>query len=146
VPFPARVTMLWVPVLELLEKVNEPEALPAVVGSNCTWIVMAIFGFRVTGKVAPENVKPAPETAAPLTVTGELPVEVRVTGRLIVVLRGSSPKFKLLVLRLRTGFVTPVPLRDMVVVFPLNESLEIVIVPATGPAAVGSKLTWRVTD
>ncbi len=145
VPLPARVTTLWFPELELLVKVNEPEAAPAVVGSNCTWIVMATFGFKVTGKLAPENVNPAPETVAPFTVTGEVPVEVSVTARLTGVLTGSSPKFRVVVLRVRIGFATPVPVRATFVGLPLDELLVMLIVPVADPVAVGLKATCRVT-
>jgi hypothetical protein len=35
-PVPLRLTMVEVPLEELLVRVSEPEAAPAVVGSNCT--------------------------------------------------------------------------------------------------------------
>jgi hypothetical protein len=35
------------------------------------------LGFRVKGKVAPENEKPAPVKVAELTVTAVVPVELR---------------------------------------------------------------------
>lgn len=136
-----RVTTLALPVIELLVNVREPDTAPAVVGSNRTWIVMATVGFRVTGKVAPENENPAPVMVALLTVTGELPVEVSVTGKLTGVFKGSSPKFRLVVLNARIGFGTPAPLRATVAVVPLDELLEMVIDPFEAPVNVGSKLT-----
>ena len=51
---PLRLTALVLPVVELLVNVRVPVAAPAVVGSNCTSTVMAMVGFNVTGKVAPE--------------------------------------------------------------------------------------------
>ena len=104
---------------------------------------MAIFGFRVTGNVAPETEKPTPVRLAALTVTGEVPVDVSVTGKLAAVPTGSSPKLKLVVLKLSTGLVelVPVPLRVTVNALPVDELLEMVIVPLAEPATVGSKLT-----
>ena len=88
-----------------------------------------------------------PANPAALTVTGELPVEVRVTGNLTGVLSGSLPKLKLVVLNVSTGLVglVPVPLRLILLVLPPDELLKIVMVPFAAPATVGSKLTWRVT-
>jgi hypothetical protein len=51
-----------------------------VAGSNCTSSVIARLGFRVTGKVAPDIVKPVPLSVAELMVTGAVPVDVNVTG------------------------------------------------------------------
>ena len=82
-PLPVRVTTLVLPFVELLVNVSAPDAAPDVAGSNCTWIVIATEGLRVTGNVAPENVNPAPEMAVALTVTGEVPVEDRVTGKVM---------------------------------------------------------------
>ena len=74
-PAPVRLIRVEVPVVELLVKVNEPVSEPAAVGSNCTVSVAVEFGFIVSGKVAPETVKPAPATVAAVTVTAEEPVE-----------------------------------------------------------------------
>ncbi len=102
---------------------------------------MAMFGFNVTGKVAPENVNPAPVTLAALTVTAAEPVEVSVTGSVTAVPTGSSPKLKMVLLRVSTELtgLVPVPLSVTVLVPPLEELLETVIVPLAAPAAVGSK-------
>ena len=88
-----------------------------------------------------------PANPAALTVTGELPVEVRVTGNLMGVLSGSLPKLKLVVLNVSTGLVglVPVPLKLILLVLPPDELLKIVMVPFAAPATVGSKPTWRVT-
>ena len=51
-----------------------------VVGSNCTFSVTDWLGFKVTGNVAPDIVKPVPLNVAELMVTGAVPVEVNVTG------------------------------------------------------------------
>ena len=139
---PLRLTVLALPEVELLENVSVPEAVPVAVGSNCTWMVMAMVGFRVTGNVAPEKLNPAPVILAALTVTGDVPVEVRVTDEVSAVPTGSLPKLRLLLLRVRTGFgLAPVPLRLMVDVLLVEELLEMVMVPLSVPAVVGSKLT-----
>ena len=64
---------------ELLWMLSCPVAAPVVVGSNPTSSVTARPGFRVTGNVAPDIVKPLPVTVAALTVTAAVPVELSVT-------------------------------------------------------------------
>lgn len=141
-PVPLRLTVLVLPELELLENVSVPDTAPVVVGSNFTCMVMAMPGFRVTGNVAPEKLNPAPAMLAALTVTGDAPVDVRVTDSVSAVPTGSLPKLTLLVLKVRTGFaLSPVPLRLTVNVLPVDELLEMVIVPLAAPATVGSNLT-----
>lgn len=147
-PLPLRFTTLEAPLLELLVKVNFPDAAPVAAGSNCTRIVMAMFGFSVTGNVAPEKVNPAPVMLAPLTVTADVPVEVRVSDWLVAVPTGSFPKLKLALLKLSTGLLefAPVPLRATVAVPPFVELLDTVMVPLTAPVTVGAKLTCRLSD
>lgn len=79
VPVPLRLIPAVGLVAELLVMVRLPETAPTVVGLNCTVSVIACFGFKVAGKLAPERVKPAPLMAAAVTCTGAVPVEVRVT-------------------------------------------------------------------
>jgi hypothetical protein len=148
VPTPLRFTVLVLPVVELLENFNVPVAVPITLGSNCTWAVTAIVGFNVTGNVMPEKVKPAPVMVAALTVTGEVPVEVRVTGRVTGLPTGSSPKFKPVELMVSTGLVglVPVPLR-LTTIRPLAyEVLTMWMAPLAAPATVGLKLTGSVMD
>ncbi|MFZ0745992.1 MAG: hypothetical protein WAM85_16395 [Terracidiphilus sp.] len=90
---------------ELLVMANCPVAAPAVVGSNCTFSVAAWFGLKVTGKVAPDIVKPVPVSAAALIVTGALPVEVKVTDCVDGVFSATFPKANVAVLMLRVGTV-----------------------------------------
>ena len=142
VPVPLRFTILVLPEVELLEIKNLPEAVPALVGSNCTWTLTAMFGFRVIGNVAPEKLNPAPAMLAALTVTADVPVEVRETGSVSAVPTGSLPKLRLLLLKVRTGSeLVPVPLRLTVFVLLIGEVLEMVIVPLAAPVTVGSKPT-----
>ena len=103
---------------------------------------MAMVGFSVTGNVAPEKLNPAPVMLAALIVTGDVPVEVRVTDCVKAVPTGSLPKLRLLLLKVRTRFaLTPVPLRLTIDVLPVDELLEIVIIPASAPVTFGPKLT-----
>ncbi len=140
-PLPLRLTTLVLPVVELLENVNVPNAAPTEVGLNCTCNVMAIVGFKVTGNVAPEKLNSAPVRLAALTVTGVVPVDVSVTDSVRAVLIGSSPKLSVLVLNVSTGLVVPVPLSVTVAVLPVDELLEIVTVPLAAPATVGLNVT-----
>jgi hypothetical protein len=75
-------------------------------------------------------------------------VDVRVTDKVTGVLTGSLPKLKLVVLKVSIGLtgLVPVPLRLTMLVAPLEELLEIAMLPLAAPATVGSKLTWRPTD
>ena len=68
---------------------------PVAVGSNCTSSVIARVGFKVTGKVAPDIVKPVPDNVAELMVTGAVPVEVSVTGSVDGVFTVTLPKARL---------------------------------------------------
>lgn len=79
-PAPASATAAVGFVDELLLMVSLPVAAPAVVGLNCTVSVTVCFGFSVTGKLAPETVKPVPLIAAALICTGAVPVEAKVTA------------------------------------------------------------------
>ena len=92
VPDPLRLTTVDVPLDELLVKVNEPVSAPAAVGSNCTVSVAVEFGLIVSGKVAPETVKPVPATVAALMVTATVPVEDRVTVCVVAVFTFTVPK------------------------------------------------------
>src|ERR1700723_2239301 len=75
--------------------VSRPVTAPAVAGSNCTARVIARVGFKVTGKVAPDIVKPVPLNDAELMVTGAVPVEVNITGSADGVLTVTLPKARL---------------------------------------------------
>jgi len=106
-PEPLRLTTVEVPLDELLVKVNEPESAPAAVGSNCTVSVAVEFGLRVSGKVAPDTVKPGPATVAALMFTATVPVEDSVTVCVVAVFTFTLPKPMLAALTLSVG--TPDP-------------------------------------
>jgi hypothetical protein len=65
------------------------------------------LGFRVRGKLAPETVKPAPVTAAALTVTDAVPDEVKVSDCVVAVFTLTLPKARLEVLTLNVGTEAP---------------------------------------
>jgi hypothetical protein len=88
---PVRLITVEVPLDELLVKVNEPVSAPAAVGSNCAVSVAVEFGLRVSGKVAPEKVKPDPAIVAALMVTATVPVEDRVTVCVVAVFTFTVP-------------------------------------------------------
>ena len=73
-------------------------------------------------------VKPAPVIAAPLTVTADVPVELKVSVFVVAEFTVTLPKLRLAALTARTGFAAaaPVPLSDTTDVAPLFELLLIV--------------------
>jgi len=145
VPVPLRVTLLVAPVVELLEKVKAPVTAPAVVGANFTVSFTEAVGFRVSGRDAPEIVKPAPEMDAAVTVTGLVPVDVTVRVCVAEEPTATLPKLRLVALNDNCGVpgVVAVPLR-LTTMAPAEELLEIVIVPVSEPVAVGAKRTCSV--
>ena len=92
---------------ELLWTVSCPVTAPAAVGSNCTSSVIARFGFKLTGKVAPEIAKPVPFNVAELMVTGDVPVEVNVTGSVDAVFTVTLPNAKFAVLMVNAETLDP---------------------------------------
>ena len=79
----------------------DPVAAPAVVGLNVTCSTADCPGFSVIGKFAAIIVNPVPVNVAELIVSGDVPDEVSVTDWLVGVLTVTSPKARLVVLRLR---------------------------------------------
>ena len=100
---PLRLIVDVPPVEELLVMVNSPVAATAVVGSNCTLTVVDCPAFKVTGNVPPDIVKPVPVTVAALTVTGAVPVDVKVTDCVDAVFTVTLPKATLVALILNVG-------------------------------------------
>lgn len=89
---PLRPTAVELPVEELLAIVSNPETAPAAVGSNSTLRTALWLGFKVSGKLAPETLKPLPVTAAPLTVTGAPPSDVKVSDWVAGTFNSTLPK------------------------------------------------------
>ncbi len=129
VPVPhLRLTTAVLLVDELLWIVTCPVAGPAVAGSNCTFSVIDCVGFKVTGKVAPDIVKPVPVSVPELTVTGAVPVEVNVTGCVDDASTVTLPNVRLAALIVNCGLdaAVPVPLRLTTAVLLVDESLWMV--------------------
>jgi hypothetical protein len=131
----------------LLLIVSCPVSAPAVVGWNCSFSVRVWLGFSVAGKLPPTMVKPAPLIVAEFTVTGVVPVEVRVKDAVVAVFTVTLPKLRLPALTVNCGFAAvPVPLSVAEIVLPLVELLLIVSWPLADPVAVGSNCTCSVID
>ena len=97
----------------------------------------------MAGKVAPEMAKPVPASITECTVSAALPEEVSVRVFVDVVFTVTLPNARLPALRVSCGVgaAVPVPLRVTVLVPPLEELLETVMVPLAAPITVGSKVT-----
>jgi hypothetical protein len=126
---PLRVTWVVEPVDELLLIVICPLDFPVTVGKNCTCNVIDCVGFSVDGRLPPTIVKPAPEMAAELIVTGEVPVDVNVTDCVVAVFTVTLPKLKVATLTVNCGLgaAVLVPSRVTCALEPVDESLLIVI-------------------
>jgi hypothetical protein len=145
---PLNVTAAVLPVEELLLIVSWPLAAPVVVGSNCTCSVNDCVGFSVAGKLAPTIVNPAPLITAELTVTGEVPVEVRVSDCVVAVFTVTLPKLSVAALIVNWGLraAVLVPLNVTAAVLPVEELLLIVNWPLAAPVVAGSNCTCNVSD
>lgn len=146
VPVPLRLTAVEVCRAALLPIMSVPVAALAVVGANFTLKVTACAGFSVIGKVAPNTVNPVPLTAAELTVSGAVPVEVTVNGSVELDPIATLPKLRLVVLIPSCVVVaaTPVLLR-LILVVGLVEELLTVRTPVAAPVVRGADTTLRVT-
>ena len=94
-PVPLRAMVEVVPVEELLVKVTEPLAVPAVVGLKTIASVADCPAASVNGKLTPETVKPVPFKDSALTDTEPVPVDVSVTDWEAVAATLTVPKFTL---------------------------------------------------
>ncbi len=106
-PVPLRVMVDVVPVDELLVSVTVPLTAPAVVGAKPTVRVAVWPGFRVSGKLTPDIVKPVPLTDPALRTSGAVPEEVSVTDPVPVAPTATVPKLTVAVLRVRVGTADP---------------------------------------
>jgi hypothetical protein len=147
IPFPFKETTT-VPSEELLLMVTCPLATPVTSGLNCTWSVIDCLGFNTTGRFPPETVKPAPLIVAEVMVTGEVPVDISVSGFVVDESTVTFPKFRLAVLSESCGAAAaiPLPLRDTTAASLSRESLLTVIFPFSTPVDVGLNCTWSVID
>jgi hypothetical protein len=80
VPVPLRLITADGLVAELLVRVSAPVAAPVEVGSKLTVSLAFCPRLRVSGKLAPDMLKPGPVSVPALMVSGAVPEEVRVTN------------------------------------------------------------------
>ena len=93
----------------------------------------------MVGKLPATMVNPVPLMEAELTVTGEVPVEVRVIVCVVGEFTVTLPKLRLAVLIDNCGLraAAPVPLRVTTAELAVAESLVMVTWPVSDPVAVG---------
>ena len=86
-----------------------------------------------------------PARLTELTVRAPVPDEVSVRVSVDLVSTVTLPKARVLALSVNCGVdsTNPIPLRLTVAALPVDELLEMVMVPLASPATVGSKLTSR---
>src|SRR5205807_633615 len=128
----------------LLMRETLPDTLPVAVGANCTLKVLDCPAARVSGKVSPLMLKPAPVKLPCAMVKLALPELVKVTFCSSVVRRGGLQKLTLGGVTESCG-CTPVPLRAMVL-GELGALLTSERLPDTLPVAVGANCTLKVLD
>src|SRR3989442_12880916 len=87
-----------------------PDALPVVVGANCTLKVLDCPAARVSGKVSPLMLKPAPVTLPCAMVKLALPELVKVGCRSPVLATSVLPRVRVVGVK-ESGGCTPGPLR-----------------------------------
>ena len=100
---PLRLTVVVLPVDELLEMSMVPLALPATAGSKLTCSVNTCPGFNMAGSATFEIENAAPLTVTELTVTADVPDEVKVSGCVAVALSFELPNARLVELTARVG-------------------------------------------
>ena len=93
---------------ELLVIVSLPVSEPAAVGANSRFRFRDWPGLSVTGKLDPDTENPVPVTVAELTVTGAVPLDVKVTVCAASVFMATEPKEMLVALTVRVGVVDAV--------------------------------------
>src|SRR3989441_1149248 len=128
----------------LLTSETLPDTLPVVVGANCTLKVLDCPAARVSGKVSPLMLKPAPVTLPCAMVKLALPELVKVRFCTPLVPTSTLPKLTVAGVTESCG-CTPVPLRKKTVgteiySLSLHDALAILRV------VVGANCTLKVLD
>jgi hypothetical protein len=122
---------------------------------SCTSRVTARPGFKVNGKVAPDIVKPVPDNVAELMITGAVPLEVIVTGKVVGVFTVTLPNARLTGLTVNVGtagfncrakvFDTPpvlaVRVTDCAVVTEVTVAVNPALVALAGTTSVAGTVT-----
>lgn len=143
-PVPLRLTTADAPLEALLPMVKVPVAGMPAAGANCTISVIPSKGFKVTGRVAPDTVKPVPLIIAELILNGAVPVEVSVTGSIASEPSFTVPKLKLFGFTVSCGAM-PLQVKATATALCLNALLLIVTLPFTEFAAFGANVTFSLT-
>lgn len=118
----------------------DPVALPPVVGANTVPKVKLCPVVKVRGKLNPVIRKPVPETLAWLTVTVLLPVLVKVSDKVLVLLTGTVEKSRLESLALNAPAPATFAVRGIAMLV-LDASLVIERLPVADPLDCGVKVT-----
>src|SRR5712691_8216459 len=121
-----------------------PDTLPVVVGANCTLRVLDCPGGRVSGKVSPLTLKPAPVALACAMVKLAEPELVKMRFCKPVLPASTLPKLALGGVTESCG-CTPVPLRAMVL-GELGVLLTSERLPDTLPVVAGANCALKVLD
>jgi hypothetical protein len=106
IPVPLRPTAVDAPFVELLATESCPVSEPATVGVNSTVSVAEVPGLSVTGRLGADTINSGPDTAAAVTITGKLPVELIVTVCVADVLTATLPKGRLVSVNVSMGLAT----------------------------------------
>jgi hypothetical protein len=120
------------------------------VGSNFKFSVAVSPGFKASGKVTPDIVKPVPARVALLTVTGTLPVDDRITDLVDASFSVTLPKATLVVLILSVftaAFNCRAVLLETVPALAVTVTVSAVVTEATvavNPALVAPAATVTV--
>lgn len=101
VPVPMRLTVVVLPVDELLEMVMAPLAALADVGVKSTWHVIGLPGDKVAGKCGQVMENSAPVRETELMLSGWVPIDVMIKGN-----RPYNPST--IVAKLRLGALSPI--------------------------------------
>lgn len=128
----------------LLVTVSVPVALPDVAGVNVVLQEAVCPAAKVTGRLRPLMLKPAPLVVAAVSVTLAVPVFVIVTFCVAVLPRLTFPKL-MLVGDADTCSVTPAPLKATVA-GEFAALLVTLIAPVELPVAVGAKVAEKALD
>ena len=118
----------------------DPVALPPVVGANTVPKVKLCPVVKVRGTLNPVIRKPVPETLAWLTVTVLLPVLVKVSDKVLVLLTGTMEKSRLESLALNAPAPATLAVRGIAMLV-LDASLVIDSLPVADPLDCGVKVT-----
>jgi hypothetical protein len=136
---PVNAIKLLLPALELLLIVSWPVSAAAVVGENATVRVNVWPGDKVAGSVPDLIENPVPVIESEVTVTAELPVELRISERDLELPSVTLPKLSVDVLTLSVGTDGAGSISQILRLYSSAvgaESPSVTLVPLTGVGAL----------